>query len=108
MQWVAFILLLLSLGGLSACSKVGDPPTAKGPVRELPLAEYKDTTLLDMYEGSHKSWVLKTQYLVKWPHTDLVRAKPVDLVVFDSLGKNVFKVTSDSGTVDENISFLVA
>jgi LPS export ABC transporter protein LptC len=72
------------------------------------LAEYKDTTLLDMYEGSHKSWVLKTKYLVKWPRTDLVRAKPVDLIVYDSLGKDVFKVTSDSGSVDENISFLVA
>jgi LPS export ABC transporter protein LptC len=103
MYWVAFILLLLV-----GCSKVGDAPSAKGPVKELPLAEYKDTTLLDMYEGSHKSWVLKTRYLVKWPRTDLVRAKPVDLVVFDSLGKEVFKVTSDSGSVDENISFLVA
>lgn len=104
MQWVAFILLIL----LSACSRVGDPPTAKGPTRELPLAEYKDTTILDMYEGSHKSWVLKTQYLVKWPRTDLVRARPVDLVVYDTLGKSQFRVTADSGTVDEGISFLVA
>jgi LPS export ABC transporter protein LptC len=87
---------------------VGDTPADKGPIKELPLAEYKDTTLLDMYEGSHKSWVLKTKYLVKWPRTDLVRAKPVDLIVYDSLGKDVFKVTSDSGSVDENISFLVA
>ncbi|HKP95444.1 MAG TPA: LPS export ABC transporter periplasmic protein LptC [Fibrobacteria bacterium] len=100
---MAFILLLLV-----ACSKVGDPPTAKGPVRELPLAEYKDTTILDMYEGSHKSWVLKTKYLVKWPRTDLVRARPVDLIVYDTLGKSLFRVTADSGTVDEGISFLVA
>lgn len=103
MYWVAFILLLLS-----ACSKVGDVPEAKGPRRELPLAEYRDTTILDMYEGSHKSWVLKTQYLVKWPRTDLVRARPVDLIVYDTLGKTLFRVTADSGTVDEGISFLVA
>ena len=103
MYWVAFILL-----ALSACTKIGDEPVAKGPKKELPLAEYRDTTVLDMYEGSHKSWVLKTKYLVKWPRTDLVRARPVDLVVYDTTGKKLFWVTSDSGTVDENISFLVA
>src|SRR5689334_7198494 len=55
MHWVAFILLLAAC--LSGCSKIGDQPTAKGPTRELPLAEYRDTTILDMYEGSRLSWV---------------------------------------------------
>ena len=100
---VAFILLLLA-----GCAHVEDAPTAKGPKRELPLAEYKDTTLLSMYEGSRLSWVLKTKYLVKWPRTDLVRAKPVDLMVYDSLGKSVMRVTADSGSVDEAVSFLAA
>lgn len=100
---VAFILLLL-LG----CTRIEEAPTSKGPKRELPLAEYKDTTLLSMYEGSRLSWVLKTQYLVKWPRTDLVRAKPVDLVVYDSLGKVLVRVTADSGAVDEAVSFLAA
>jgi LPS export ABC transporter protein LptC len=100
---VAFILLLLA-----ACSRVDEAPTAKGPKRELPLAEYKDTTILSMYEGSRLSWILKTKYLVKWPRTDLVRAKPVNLVVYDSLGKILVRVTSDSGTVDESVSFLAA
>lgn len=77
-------------------------------MRELPLAEYRDTTILDMYEGSRLSWVLKTKYLVKWPRTEMVRARPVDLVVYDSLGKVLVRVTSDSGAVDEGISFLVA
>jgi LPS export ABC transporter protein LptC len=105
---VAFILLILAGLGLQGCSPIGEQTTSKGPVRELPLAEYKDTTILDMYEGSRLSWVLKTKYLVKWPRTDLVKAKPVDLVVYDSLGKVAFRVTADSGTVDEGISFLVA
>jgi LPS export ABC transporter protein LptC len=100
---VAFILLLLA-----GCARVGDAPTAKGPKRELPLAEYKDTTILSMYEGSRLSWILKTKYLVKWPRTDLVRAKPVDLVVYDSLGKTLVRVTADSGAVDEAVSFLAA
>jgi LPS export ABC transporter protein LptC len=105
---MAFILLMLAGLGLQGCSPIGEQTTSKGPVRELPLAEYKDTTILDMYEGSRLSWVLKTKYLVKWPRTDLVKAKPVDLVVYDSLGKVAFRVTADSGTVDEGISFLVA
>jgi len=100
---VAFILLLLA-----ACSRVDEAPTSKGPKRELPLAEYKDTTILSMYEGSRLSWILKTKYLVKWPRTDLVRAKPVNLVVYDSLGKILVRVTSDSGSVDESVSFLAA
>ncbi|MDB5102849.1 MAG: hypothetical protein JWP91_538 [Fibrobacteres bacterium] len=100
---MAFILLLLT-----ACTKVGEQPTSKGPVKELPLAEYRDTTILDMYEGSRLSWVLKTKYLVKWPRTEMVRARPVNLIVYDSLGKVLVRVTSDSGAVDEGISFLVA
>lgn len=100
---VAFILLCLA-----ACSRVEEAPTAKGPKKELPLAEYKDTTILSMYEGSRLSWLLKTKYLVKWPRTDLVRAKPVDLVVYDSLGKTLVRVTADSGAVDEAVSFLAA
>jgi LPS export ABC transporter protein LptC len=93
---------------LGACTKVGEQPTAKGPTKELPLAEYRDTTILDMYEGSRLSWVLKTKYLVKWPRTEMVKAKPVNLIVYDTLGNVMVRVTSDSGSVDEGISFLVA
>ena len=106
---MAFLLLCGLFGlALSACTVVEKEPQAKGPVRELPLAEYKDTTVLDMYEGSRLSWVLKTLYLVKWPRTDLVKAKPVNLVMYDSLQKLAVTVTSDSGSVDEAISFLLA
>ena len=111
MYRMAFILLLvvcLGLLCLSACTKVGEQPTDKGPTKELPLAEYRDTTILDMYEGSRLSWVLKTKYLVKWPRTEMVKAKPVNLIVYDTLGKVMVTVTSDSGAVDEGISFLVA
>jgi LPS export ABC transporter protein LptC len=103
MHLVALILLILM-----GCSPISEPPKATGPVKELPLAEYRDTTILDMYEGSRLSWILKTQHLVKWPRTDLVRAKPVDLNVYDSLGNILVRVTADSGSVDESISFLVA
>lgn len=103
MQWVAFILLMLV-----GCTPISEEPKYQGPVKELPLAEYRDTTLLNMYEGSRLSWVLKTRYLVKRPRTDLVRARPVDLTVYDTTGKVMIRVTADSGSVDEAISFLVA
>jgi LPS export ABC transporter protein LptC len=113
MYRMAFILLrVVCLGALclSACTKVGDgdQPKVNGPTKELPLAEYRDTTTLDMYEGSRLSWVLKTKYLVKWPRTEMVKAKPVNLIVYDTSGNVMVRVTSDSGSVDEGISFLVA
>src|SRR5262245_61826719 len=95
---MAFVLLCLI-----SCTNLEKEPKDKGPKRDLPLAEYRDTTVLDMYEGSRLSWILKTSYLVKWPRTDLVKAKPVNLIVYDTLGKEAVRVTSDSGTVDEAI-----
>jgi LPS export ABC transporter protein LptC len=102
------LLLLSALFAFVSCSSRDKEPKATGPVKELPLSEYKDTTILDMYEGSRLSWILKTLHLVKWPKSDLVRAKPVDLTVYDSLNKVAVRVTSDSGSVDEAISFLAA
>ncbi len=103
---VAF--LLLACASFLGCSHIEDTPKSKGPMKELPLAEYRDTTILYMYEGSRLSWILKTLHLVKWPRTDLVKVHPVDLIVYDSLGKTLVRVTADSGTVDESVSFLVA
>jgi len=103
MIWVAFILLFLM-----GCRPLEEAQKPTGPRKELPLAEYRDTTILDMYEGSRLSWILKTQYLVKWPKTDLVKAKPVNLLVYDTLGKILVKVTADSGAVDDNMSYVVA
>lgn len=103
------LLLLLSGALLAACTTVDrDPAAQNGPVKELPLSEYKDSVVLDMYEDSRLSWVLRTRHLVKWPKTDLVKARPVDLVVHDSLGVQTVKVTADSGSVDEAISYLAA
>jgi LPS export ABC transporter protein LptC len=111
MPKMAFILLF-AVAFLVGCTDISKEPEGaqgeKGPVKELPLSEYKDSVVLDMYEGSRKSWVLRTRHLVRWPRTDLVKATPVDLVVFDSLGAQVVKVTADSGSVDEAINFLAA
>ena len=69
------LLLLFIAALLAGCTAVDkDSAAPKGPVKELPLSEYRDSVVLDMYEGSRLSWVLKTRHLVKWPKTDLVKA----------------------------------
>jgi LPS export ABC transporter protein LptC len=93
---------------LMACSRIEQNAGDKGPARERPLAEYRDTTILDMHDGSRLSWTLKTFHLVKWPQSDLIRAEPVDLTVYDSLGEPLIRVTADSGMVDEPMNFLMA
>ncbi len=90
------------------CSKGDSKTEGNGTAKDRPLAEYHDTTVLDMHDGSHLSWTLKTLHLVKWPKSDLIRAEPVDLAVFDSLGVSQIWVTADSGSVDEPMNFLIA
>ncbi len=96
------------MAALSGCTQAETASQEGGGSETSPLAEYRDTTVLDMYAGSRLSWVLTTLYLVKWPHSDLVHARPVNLVVYDSVGKDMATVTSDSGAVDEAANFLLA
>ena len=46
--------------------------------------------------------------MVKWPKSDLIRAAPIDLTGFDSLGVPMVFVTADSGAVDEPVNFMMA
>ncbi len=103
-----FLFATLLGAAHTGCSKIEKTVADRENQEELPLAEYRDTTVLDMYEGSRLSWILTTSYLVKWPHTDLVHARPVNLVVYDSLGAGMATVTADSGSVDEAANFLLA
>jgi LPS export ABC transporter protein LptC len=98
------VALVLFLPG---CSRVETPGKQVSETR-LPLTEYRDTTILDMHDGSNLSWRLKTTHLVRWPGSELVNAAPVDLSVFDSLGSLQMRVTADSGAVDEAVNFLLA
>lgn len=54
------------------------------------------------------AWVMKSLRLMKSSHSDRIEAKPVDLLVYDTLGNQMVRVTSDSGTVDEAVTFLAA
>ena len=105
--WSLAALIAVS-GVLSACSRREEERKAGGPRKELPLTEYHDTTILDMHDESRKAWRLTTTHLVRWPGEALVNATPVDLVMFDSVGKQAIHVTADSGAVDEGVTFLLA
>ncbi len=100
--------VLFGIFFIEACSKVDQEPQFTSTLKQIPLAEYQDSTVLDMYEGSRLSWIMHTKHLVKWSGSDLVHAMPVDLKVYDSLGKILIKLTADSGEVDEGQSFLSA
>jgi LPS export ABC transporter protein LptC len=102
MRWMILLILL------AGCSHNDQKAQDTGPVKERPVAEYRDTTVLDMHDGSRLSWILKTTHLVKWPKSDLIRAEPADLEVFDSLGAPLMWVTADSGSMDEPANFLMA
>lgn len=92
-----------------SCSRAGEKQSAPAEAEmEYPLSLYDDTTVLTMHEGSKLSWVLRTRRLVKHNRSDRIEAKPIDLRVYDSLGSEVVHVTSDSGTVDEAVTFLAA
>lgn len=117
-SWMSARVLfaLFSLVGAFACSlaAVGCSRETEGQKTqveatvEYPLSLYDDTTVLTMHEGSKLSWILRTRRLVKHNRSDRIEAKPIDLRVYDSLGAEVMHVTSDSGTVDEAVTFLAA
>jgi len=98
---------LLAAAILAGCSRT-EVPTVKADGAALPLTEYRDTTVLDMHDGSRLSWRLKTLSLIRWPGSELVHATPVHLTVFDSGGRFLLRVTADSGAVDEAVNFLLA
>jgi LPS export ABC transporter protein LptC len=89
------------------CARV-ESPRHDGEGDPVPLTEYRDTTVLDMHDGSRLAWRLTTLHLVRWPGSELVNAAPVDLSVYDSLGERLVRVKADSGAVDEPVNFLLA
>lgn len=102
-------LILSAAVLLAAGCSGGDGDTGSAAAGDtLPLTEYRDSTVLDMHDGSRLRWRLTTLQMVRWPGSELVHAAPVDLEVYDSLGNFLVRVTSDSGAVDEPVNFLLA
>ncbi len=105
---IARVSAFVAALALAGCGGGGDDPAHDGEGEPLPLTEYRDTTVLDMHDGSRLSWRLTTLRMVRWPGSELVHATPVDLEVFDSTGAFLVRVTADSGAVDEPVNFLLA
>jgi LPS export ABC transporter protein LptC len=101
-------LALAALALLGTGCSTPDAPSVATEGKRLPLTEYRDSTILDMHDGSRLSWRLKTTHLVRWPGSELVHATPVHLTVYDSSGQFLMRVTADSGAVDEAVNFLLA
>ncbi len=60
-----------------------------------------DTTAMRYYNGGRLQWKLESTHIRKFlADTGHVVANPVKLYVYDSTGKNIMIVLSDSGTTD--------
>lgn len=98
--------LLAALAGLAACTKLEDEPPWE--YHERPMMLFTDTTILDLHEGDHLSWKLKTAYLERWGGSERVFAKPILVDIYDSTGEKVAFLRADSGSLDTRLSFVNA
>lgn len=94
---------------LLSCSDISEDDFQSNEDKvERALMSFTDTTVLDLYDGSTISWIVKTAYLERWEGSDLVYVKPVVADIFDSLGKKSALLRADSGILDSKLSFISA
>ncbi len=99
-------LLVIGLFMFAACGKKKQEEFPKIQKKEFPAIEMRDSVVIDMYEGSRISWVLKTDYMKKAMNNNILLAKPINMVLFDSSGGEAAWITADSGAADEDMSFV--
>jgi LPS export ABC transporter protein LptC len=93
-----FLCAILLLAASCAQKKETVPVTEE--VISQPFQEI-DTTTMTYYNGAKIQWKLESKHMKKvLGDTGHVQANPVLLNVYDSLGKEITRVISDSGTVD--------
>ena len=100
------ILTLLCLCILLGCSKKEEKSFPKTGRSDFPALELKDTTIIQMFEESKKAWVLKTGYMKKSMEEEVLHARPVNMIIYDSLGKETAWLDADSGAADEDVTRL--
>lgn len=92
-------MCLAALCGLACGPQKENVPIADTAV-EQPFQEI-DTTVMCFYNGGTLSWKLESNHLRRFfADTGHVFAHPVKLTVYDSAGKEMSKVLSDSGSTD--------
>jgi LPS export ABC transporter protein LptC len=90
---------------LVQCAKLEELPPISEDREEYPELAMRDTTRIDVYEGSLLSWVLRTTYLERRGKEKRLLVKPLWLTVYDSLGQESTWIESDSGSADEDVTF---
>jgi LPS export ABC transporter protein LptC len=103
---------LIILGGgiwlmcLVFCSKIQEDRQLEKIEGEYPVLQMKDSITVDMYDGSYLAWILKTNYMRKMDKSNIFFAKPIDMVIYDSLKQASAWVEADSGMADEAVTFV--
>jgi LPS export ABC transporter protein LptC len=103
---------LIILGGgiwlmcLVFCSKIQEDRQLEKIEGEYPVLQMKDSITVDMYDGSYLAWILKTNYMRKMDKSNIIFAKPIDMVIYDSLKQASAWVEADSGMADEAVTFV--
>lgn len=92
---------------LSACAEIEEDETPPEQ-RERPVMLFEDTTVLDMYDGSVLSWIVRTAYLERWGGSERIFARPILADIYDSLGEKTAFLRADSGSMDSRLSFINA
>jgi LPS export ABC transporter protein LptC len=95
-----FALALLIAVCIVSCGKKKDTVPVSDEVIGQPYQEI-DTSTMCYYNKGKIQWKLDSRHMKRvLADTGHVMANPVKLLVFDSLGKEMSKVLSDSGSMD--------
>jgi LPS export ABC transporter protein LptC len=85
---------------LAACGPKKESVPVSDTFIDHPFQEL-DTTVMSYYNGGKMQWKLESKHMKKFmSDTGHVVANPVKLHIYDSLGKEIMYVLSDSGTTD--------
>jgi LPS export ABC transporter protein LptC len=95
-----YILLCAALLLAGSCAQKKETVPVSDAVISTPYQEI-DTTTMCFYNGGRLQWKLESKHMKKVvADTGRVEANPVLLNVYDSIGKEITRVISDSGTTD--------
>lgn len=102
-----YTLMALILFSFTACKKIEETPyPVFDSTKDFPALEVRDSVVLDLWDGSNLSWILRTQYLRKMTLKNEFTARPIDILLFDTTGKKSGTVVADSGRADEKATYL--
>jgi|WetSurMetagenome_2_1015567.scaffolds.fasta_scaffold00977_1 LPS export ABC transporter protein LptC len=95
-----FLAAACAAAALSSCGQKKETVPVSDALIDHPFQEV-DSTAMSYYDGKRLKWRLESRHMKKFlADTGHVVANPVKLHVYDSLGRKVMYVLSDSGATD--------